>query len=170
MRSFIAAKRTARLLNLLDCVSQKRHRPVKVMKLEPFGSRDQIILSQRSAARSLPLAKSRCTQSDRSPAQHQTRNGEPLDTDRKTSGIPLSFQSRAKTRSGRMRRIATGSISPAAWASMTAKLSQWRRPERIIRSNCPLTSKRSNLPRVAISWLLRRRRRLASSPSLMPPT
>lgn len=42
---FIAAKRTGGLLNLLDCVSQKRHRPVKMMKLEPFGSRDQIILS-----------------------------------------------------------------------------------------------------------------------------
>src|SRR4030081_3212576 len=67
--------------------------------------------------------------------------------ERSTSGIPLSFQSRAKTRSGPMRRIATGSISPAAWASMTAKLSQWRRPERIKRSNCPLASKRSNRPK-----------------------
>src|ERR1700732_4065855 len=63
--------------------------------------------------------------------------------ERSTSGIPHSFQSRAKTRSGPIRRIATGSISPAAWASRTAKLSQWRSPERIKRSNCPLASKRS---------------------------
>jgi hypothetical protein len=39
----------------------------------------------------------------------------------------------------------------AAWASRTAKLSQWRSPERIKRSNCPLASKRSNRPRVAIT-------------------
>jgi len=59
-----------------------------------------------------------------------------------------------------MRRIATGSISPAAWASMTANFSQCRRPERMSRSNCPLATKRSNLPRVAITcwrtfWSLR---------------
>src|SRR6202158_2944674 len=66
--------------------------------------------------------------------------------ERSTSGMPHSFQSRAKTRSGPIRRIATGSISPAAWASRTAKLSQLRSPDRIKRSNCPLASKRSNGP------------------------
>ena len=42
---FVAANCTAGLVKLFDCVSQKRHRPVKMMKLHPFASGDQIILS-----------------------------------------------------------------------------------------------------------------------------
>ena len=50
--------------------------------------------------------------------------------DCRASGMPLSFQSRAKTKSGPIRRTATGSVSPALCASMTAKFSQCRNPER----------------------------------------
>jgi hypothetical protein len=42
--------------------------------------------------------------------------------------MPLSCHKRPKTKSGPSLRTATGWVSPAAWASKTAKPSQWRTP------------------------------------------
>ena len=42
---FVAPNCAGGLGELLDCVSQKRHRPVEMMKLQAFGSRDEIILA-----------------------------------------------------------------------------------------------------------------------------
>jgi hypothetical protein len=52
-------------------------------------------------------------------------NRRPLSKARKPSRIPLSCQSRPKTKSGPSRSTDTASNSPAAWASSTAKAWQW---------------------------------------------
>jgi len=45
MRSLLQRTAAGGLLELLDCVSQKRHCPVEMMKMQGFGSRDEIILA-----------------------------------------------------------------------------------------------------------------------------
>lgn len=47
---------------MLDRISQKRHRPIKMMKLEAFGSRNEIILS--------PTLSRTITAAGKEPVQH----------------------------------------------------------------------------------------------------